>query len=107
MADTIKKSGVYKTPDDGTTMSTSSSTTSKQSSGIPKWAWIAALVVLALLLWWAFTPSSTGVVTAPPSGTTAPPSATTTPPDTMITPNTTLPAPAPQPMPTPTPTPTR
>ncbi len=66
MADTVKKSGVYTTPEDGTTKVTTASTgTMSRMSGMPKWVWIVGIVILALLLWWALTPSTTGDATAP------------------------------------------
>ena len=94
MVDTVKKSGVYTTPDDGTIRSTTASTgatagttTGRASrlSGMPKWVWIVGLVILAMLLWWAFTPSTTGDTTAPPDATS--------------TGNGAMPAPAPPPAP--------
>jgi hypothetical protein len=52
---------------------------------MPKWVWIVGLVILAMLLWWAFTPSTTGDATAPPDATS--------------TGNGAMPAPAPPPAP--------
>ncbi|MFN8723833.1 MAG: hypothetical protein ACK5YI_23650 [Rhodospirillales bacterium] len=98
MVDTVKKSGVYSTPDDGTIRSTTASpsaptgatagtTTGRASrlSGMPKWVWIVGLVILAMLLWWTFAPSTTGDATAPPDATS--------------TGNGAMPAPAPPPAP--------
>ncbi len=74
MADPVKTSGVYTTPEDGTTRSTAGSagTTAGTGTGaaagrgdMPKWVWIVGLVVLSLLLWRVLAPSTTGDATAP------------------------------------------